>query len=522
MQNSNELSYPPYSYQTTHIGRLGAIGRIFGLDTQPSPTSRVLELGCANAINLLAMAQLYPGGEFIGIDYSIKQIEWANKARKDADINNARFICADVSTLDHEPLGQFDYIIAHGIFSWVPKHVQKIILEISKSRLSKNGVVYIDHNCMPGWGMRGAMREMMLMHTDGIKDIKKKVVQARALIKFLADSSSNQTPYGNYLHQEFAILSNMDDSNIAHDFLEEDNTPLYFNDIVTAAAEQNLVYLGDADASTMVIDNLPETAANTLKELNLNLLATEQYMDFMRNRMFRSTLFCHADSELDRTVNSPRLLGLEVTSMITLKEPSGKNDSIVFLNLNGDEITVNDPLTSELLTQVASLGRNSKPCDELFESVVTTLLSKFEIKDEEVVKSDIGRILLNGYFKKMVDLTVGPVSVRRSTTINPEALPLARWQASKGLKVSTPRLDMIDADQFVGKFITLCDGSRDREALIDAMAESLGKQEFILNENNKRITDSNRARKVIETIYSGVLSNLIQFGIILPGTSIEN
>ena len=154
--------------------------------------------------------------------------------------------------------------------------------------------------------------------------------------------------------------------------------------------------------------------------------------------------------------------------------------------------------------------------------MVKVLSSKFEIKDAEVVKSDIGRVLLNGYFKKMVDLIVGPLSVRHAASINPEALPLARWQASNGLKVSSPRLDMIDADQFVGKFITLCDGTRDRAALIEAMAESLGKHEFILNENNKPIKDPDRARKVIETLYNGVLNNLIQVGIILPGTSEEN
>ena len=518
----DDLPYPAYSFAATHVAHLGGIGRIFSLATALPANCRVLELGCASGVNLLGMAQDYPEAQFFGVDYSSRQIGEANEILSITGLKNVKFICKDIRSLHEQNLGKFDYIIVHGIYSWVDAATQDAVLTICSENLNTHGVAYVSYNCLPGWSMRGALRDMMLMHTGGIPDIKEKVLQAKALIKFLANSSSDQSPYGKYLQQELAMLQNVDNSYIAHDFLEENNSPLYFNGFVTAAAGKKLVYLGDADPSTMVVDNLPEAPAKTLKELNLNLLATEQYMDFLRNRMFRSTLLCHADSKLDRSVDPARLSGLEVTSNITLKEQLGKKDNTIFLNLHGDELTVNDPITVELFTQVASLGRKSKPCDELIESVVKVLSSKFEIKDAEVVKSDIGRVLLNGYFKKMVDLIVGPLSVRHAASINPEALPLARWQASNGLKVSSPRLDMIDADQFVGKFITLCDGTRDRAALIEAMAESLGKHEFILNENNKPIKDPDRARKVIETLYNGVLNNLIQAGIILPGTSEEN
>ena len=509
------LPYPPYSFAATHPARLGGIGRIFSLEAALPSKARVLELGCASGVNLFAMAQDYPEAQFVGVDNSSRQIDLANEIIESTGLSNVKFLCKDIAALHGEDLGKFDYIIVHGIYSWVDKATQEAILSICSENLNPNGVVYVSYNCLPGWSMRGALRDMMLMHTGGIPDIGNKILQARALIKFLAESSSDQTPYGKYLQQELATLTKADSAYIAHEFLEENNTPLYFNDFLKAAAGKNLLYLGDADPSTMIVDNLPEVAAKTLKELNLNLLATEQYMDFLRNRTFRSTLLCHAESKLDRAVDPARLSDLEVTAMIALKEPYGKKKRAVFLGVNGAELTVNDPITAELFTQVAALGRKSIPCDQLLESVVSTLSSTLEVKDAAAAKADIGRILLNGYFKKMVDLTLGPVSVRPAVSANPQTIPLARWQASKGLKVSTPRLDMIDADQFVGKLMTLCDGTRDREALINAMAESLEKKEFILNENNKPITDPDRARKVIETLYPGVINNLTQAGIIL-------
>jgi len=509
------LPYPPYSFPATHVARLGGIARLFSLEATSPNKARVMELGCASGVNLIAMAQGYPEAEFVGVDYSSRQVDEAKETLASMALPNVKFLCKDIAALHEEDLGKFDYIIVHGIYSWVNHATRKAILDICKNNLNPQGVAYVSYNTLPGWGMRGALRDMMLMHTSGIPDILGKVAQAKALIKFLAESSAEETPYGKYLHQELAMLSKVDDSYIAHEFLEENNKPIYFQDFVNSAAEMNLLYLGDADASTMVVDNLPEGPAKTLRDLNLNLLATEQYMDFLRNRSFRSTLLCHADSALNRSVDPVSLSALEVTSLISLKEPWGKKNRAVFLGLNGSELTVNDPITAELFTQVAALRGKSKPCDELLESVLAALPSTLEIKDAEAAKADIGRILLNGYFKKMVDLTLGPISLRRTSGANPEAIPLARWQASKGMKVSTPHLNMIDADQFVGKLITLCDGTRDREALINSMVESLDKKEFILNEDNKPMTDPDRARKVIEALYPGVINNLTQGGIIL-------
>lgn len=511
------MPYPLYTFPATHIGRLGAIGRIFSLPTAAPENARVLELGCSSGTNLLAMAQLFPDAEFVGIDSSAKQIGSARETLAVTGLKNASFVQADIAEVG-EDLGMFDYIITHGIYSWVPSKVKEAILRISRENLNPSGIAYVSYNVLPGWRMRGALRDMMLMHTAGIKDMAGKVAQGKALIKFLAESCTEDTPYGKYLRQELELLKNVDDGYIAHDFFEAENDALYFSDFLKAVAAANLQYLSDAEPATMITENLPAKAAETLKSLNLNLLATEQYMDFVRNRMFRNSLLCHPGAVLNRNVEPGRLEGLHVHAMVGLKQPWSDAQPAVFVTAGGGELSVAEPATADLLSRVVASRGNSRPAAELIEETAIAFADRFAGRDPQAVRNDLGRLFIQGYFRKMVDFTLGGPS-RRSAAVSaetPEALPLARWQASRGLRVSSPRLEMLKTDPFVGKFISFCDGTRDRTALVDAMTESLKKNEYQLRENDAPVADHDRARFIIDQLYERSIGNLRQLGILVP------
>lgn len=509
------LPYPPYSFPATHIGRLGAIGRLFDLQTADPAKARVLELGCGVGVNLLAMAQLFPKSEFVGIDASEKQIETGRQALDFAGIQNARLIAADLSKID-EDLGSFDYIIVHGLFSWVPAHVKEAILRIGKERLNPGGITYISYNCLPGWRMRGALRDMMLMHTDGIPDLLGKVAQGKALIKFLAESCAEEAPYGKYLRQELEIISKVDDSYIAHEFLETENDALYFRDFLAAAAKHGLAYLGDAEPSTMIVDNMPDKAAQTIKSLNLNLIATEQYMDFLRNRMFRSSLLCHADSPVKRQIDPSIISSFQVSGLVSLKQSHNGSQPAVFVAGNGLEMSVADSITALVLEKVAKTGIQPRAVGLLIEELTPQILENKKAKGEAEIPALVCQILLQGYFKKMVDFTLGNYNLAPAGTEKPVALPLARWQAASGHRLSSTALSMLTADQFVAKLVTLCDGSRDREAIIAALLEAVSKNEFVLNENSQPITDPTRLQTVVESLYAGAIQNLANSGIRIP------
>ena len=516
----DEMPYPGYTFPNTHIGRLAAIGRLFSLETADPGTARVLELGCGSGMNMVAMAQLFPEAQFLGVDASGRQIEEGRAAIAATGLTNVELRHEDIAQLGEE-LGNFDYIITHGIYSWVPPHVKDAILRLSKERLNPGGLSYVSYNCLPGWRMRGALRDMMLMHTAGIEDTRGKVAQAKALIKFLAESCSEEAAYGKYLRQELEMLRVADDSYIAHDFLEETNDAMYFTDFLKQAAGHGLGYLSDAEVATMIMDNLPAQAAQTLKSLNLNLLATEQYMDFVRNRTFRSSLLCHADAKLDRNIDPARLQDMEVASLISIKKPWLDGNPAVFVGPGGQELRQDQKVGAALFTTVASLGKQSMPVSRLIDEVLAKSSDDLAGADETAVRADLGRLLLQGYFKKMVEFFVGSTDSPAAAVDDehPVVLPLARWQAGQGQKVSSPRLDMLAADPFVTKFITVCDGTRDRTAIIEAMSEAVSNKEFQLNENNQPITDPERARLIIDQLYDGSLQNLRQLGLLMPSAS---
>lgn len=507
------LPYPPYTFPATHIGKLGAIGRVFGLQAADPARARVLELGCGTGANMLAMAQIFPDAEFVGIDASKTQISEGQEALAATNITNLRLIAADFSKLE-EDLGKFDYIVTHGIFSWVPQEVKDAILRISSENLKPNGIAYVSYNCLPGWRMRGALRDMMIMHTRGIPGILEKVAQARALIKFLAESCVQETPYGKYLHQQLEIINTADDAYIAHEFLESDNDPLYFSDFLKAAAKYNLGYLGDADPTTMISDNLPGPAAETLKFLNLNLLASEQYLDFVRNRTFRSTLLCHAAAALNRNLDPARLAGLNVSSLISNTQEAADGKPAVITTVGGVELSVNE-LSAQVFAHVSKLGSESKPIEELVAEIADSMADRYKDLDPDGVKADFSRIILEGYLKRLVDFSIGAPCRRVAQSDHPEALPFARHQAASGLKVSTQRLELLGANPYVAKLIALCDGTRDRDAIIAGLMVAMENKEFQLQKNNQPITDPERAKFVIEQLYDGTIQNLTNLGILL-------
>ena len=138
--------------------------------------------------NLMPMAQDLPDCEFVGIDLSLKQIEEGQAAIKELGLTNIKLRHLSIVDVD-DSFGKFDYIICHGVYSWVPHDVQEKILEIGRDHLTPNGVMYVSYNTYPGWHLRGVVREMMRYHVADFDSPQMKIKQARGLLDFLTKYS---------------------------------------------------------------------------------------------------------------------------------------------------------------------------------------------------------------------------------------------------------------------------------------------------------------------------------------------
>lgn len=507
------MIYPSLSFSVTHLGRLSAIGRLFGMDSVHPTAARVLELGCGTGMNVLAMAQLFPDAKFIGVDLSKSQIEIANAATKATGISNVQFLQADICELDKD-LGVFDYIIAHGVYSWIPDPTKAALLRICKENLSPKGIAYISYNCLPGWKMRGALRDMMLMHTGRMEDPKEKVVQSKALLQFLASACNQDSAYGKFLSGELEFLLKTEDAYIAHEFLEDENDAFYFTDFHRHALEVGLNYLGDAEPASMMMADIPEESQKVLAQLKGNQVATEQYLDFLRNRTFRCSLLCHSNVEFNRNIQPSRVQELTAVSMIDQKQAPEGDQPAVFAVQGGAEITVTDPATAMVL---GSLAHNrSIPVEVLTDSLLEPLKAITPETEDDAIRERIYTILLRAYFTKTLDFYLSELTLSEPTPGNPYSLPLARWQAANKQKVSNCHLGMNATDTVMATLIQLCDGTRSPEAIATQILEAVQNKQLNFNEGEEVVTDPERQKELVEKFYHTSIEKLKLYRLLAP------
>jgi SAM-dependent methyltransferase len=304
----DEVPYASYPYPQTHPDRLATIAALFAVQAAPVERCRLLEIGCASGGNLLPLAESLPEATFVGIDLSERQIGEGREALAALGLRNVEL--RPLSVLDVGPdFGTFDYVLCHGVYSWVPPQARDKILDVCKNNLAPNGVAYVSYNTLPGWHMRGMIRDMMLIHAAQFPSPQQRVEQGRALLDFLAQSAAEEGgPYSTFLRSELDLLARKADSYVLHEHLEEHNQPVYFHQFIRAAAERGLCYLGEAGLPAMVPANFPPAVQATLDKLAADQVHLEQYMDFLRNRMFRQTLLCHAEQRPVYRVSAERLL----------------------------------------------------------------------------------------------------------------------------------------------------------------------------------------------------------------------
>src|SRR6185503_4920215 len=105
--------------------------------------ARVIEIGCAAGGNLIPYAAAHPQARVVGIDLSQVQIDQGRARTRALGLDNVDLIAGDIARMDLAGLGQFDFVIAHGVYSWVPAEVQKALLSAFRRLLAPEGVAYM-------------------------------------------------------------------------------------------------------------------------------------------------------------------------------------------------------------------------------------------------------------------------------------------------------------------------------------------------------------------------------------------
>ena len=488
----DQLPYDSYPYANSHPRNLAALAKLFGMAPADVRCCRVLEIGSAAGGNLIPMAESFPNSEFLGVDASARQIEQGQQVIDEVSLDNIELIHQDI--LDFDPnAGKFDFVICHGVYSWVPADVQQKILSVCRDHLSENGIAYVSYNTYPGWYLRQGVREMMHYHASGFDDTQSKIDQSRALVDFLASAVKPQSDaYEKLLHEELHILRSSEDSYIFHEHLEEHNEPVFFHQFVERANKMQLRFLCEAQFSSMVANDYSEPTRKTLAKIAPNIIQMEQYLDFLRNRKFRQTLLCHRDITPDRSIKPERLHGLCVHSPLARR---GSNDSehqesesqdagSVFDHASGQSLTVSNPIQKMAFQKLADAWPADVPIEELVDAVCQDSsglaaspeeCSPEECRREECRREECRRELqetfLELYSAGLVSLFAAASGCLATIADTPTVSPLARYQAARGNAITNRRHETVWVDEFEREIIQRLDGATTIDDLTSQLLE---------------------------------------------------
>ncbi len=514
----DQVQVENYSFPQSHPDRLATVGKLFGLTAPDITKAKVLELGCAAGGNLVPLAEAYPGGTFVGIDLSARQIADAQSMTSTLSLKNISFKHMDLLDVN-DAFGKFDYIIVRGVFSLVSKAVQEKILDICEKNLEANGVAYIDYNTYPGWHQRGMIRDMMLYHTAQFTGPGPKALQARALLDFLSTAVAGSSAYGLLLKNELELLKQQKDSYLLHDLLEDDNEPVYFHQFVERAAAHNLQYLGEAEFSAMVTGNLAPQVAETVQRISNDIIRTEQYMDFVRNRSFRQTLLCHKGVQLNRNLEWEQMRSFRFATLVSTEADQAElltENPTIFLLPSGVTMTVGQPVVKIAIDYLSRKWPQSATLEELLQTVRERTNSGTDDKalsaqQEQMLATD----LLTGYAAGVMAARLNEPQMVSSVSKQPAVSRLAIHQAKTGQRITSQLHESVDVDIFVRHLITLLDGTRDVPAVLVELEKFVKRGSFNVSRDGRQLTGGDELRRVLAAMAEESMQKMARSGLFI-------
>jgi SAM-dependent methyltransferase len=514
----DEVPYSSYPYARTQPDRLCTLGRLFGLRPAEPSSCRVLELGCASGGNLVPMAERAPGSRFVGVDLSARQIDDGRRMLAELQLGNIELRQGDITEVDAS-WGEFDYVVCHGVYSWVPPHVQERILAICHERLAEHGIGYVSYNTYPGWHMREMVRHMMRWHVRGFAEPTRRVQQSRALIDFLARAVEGQgSPYGALLGKELALLSRAGDDYLFHEHLEDCNAPIYFHEFAERLERHGLQYLCESDVHMMLAREFTEEVRETLDRIAPDLVRMEQYVDFVRNRQFRASLVCHGERKPARALGPESVMGLRI-GFAAKPDPTPCDLSpelpYTFEAVEGLRVTSAQPITKAALLMLRKLWPGDLAFDELWRGAAGLLAEAgIAVGDETGSRARLAGDLLECVVGGGgLDLRREPPPLVAEPGVHPQASPLTRWLARHRGYATNGRHQRVDLDAVAVELICACDGTRDRAALLDELVALAVGGRLNVRAGEDRLVDANAVRQPLAEVMAATLPMLARYGL---------
>jgi SAM-dependent methyltransferase len=267
------------------------------------------DLGCGQGVTANILAATHPRGTFHGIDAMPAHIDHARRLAAEAAIPNVDFHCVDFATAVDLDLPLFDYIVAHGVYSWVDAANQRALRRFFDRRLKPSGLVYVSYNAMPGWARDLPFQRLVRELARGSSgDSAARVDAALEIIRALAAAEAPALTSSFIVGELEQRPEDYTPAYLVHEFLPSAWQPLYVTEVRAALKTIGLAPVGSAT----LIENfdplvLGESAREMLSAISDHDVR-ELVRDFYLDQRFRCDVFARGSRRLKGEQRCDRLL----------------------------------------------------------------------------------------------------------------------------------------------------------------------------------------------------------------------
>jgi hypothetical protein len=303
------------------------------------------ELGCRVGITLNGLAELFPKGQFLGIDTNIDYINRSVTLAEEIGCSNINFECLKFNELSQPKLPDFDFIILNDVYSWVDKVERQHIQTFIVNHLKEDGILYLNYEALPGSSPVAPLRDMVSFHTNGMASDN--LIKAQSAVDYLDFMQTNNADYFSdnlTASKFFNDIKTQDINYAAHRLLSNNFQPYYFHQIMLEMEAIGLSFSGSAICYLNFIDlAVPAAFQPFLK----NVTTREQFEthgDLIRNQSFREDIFIKSNKTLDEQEQ------IEVLSEIIFGATCSENDFELMVGLGGVELSYDSDIFRRLIS----------------------------------------------------------------------------------------------------------------------------------------------------------------------------
>ena len=451
----DDVPYGFRAFSAAHPMRIAASALLRGVAPAPVSGARILEVGCAEAGLLVHLGEEHPTAELVGLELSAGQVARAVEHVEAVGITNVEVRHADVLDVDPAALGTFDYVIAHGVYSWVPPAVRDRVLALVHELLRPTGVAYVSYNTLPGGHSLGVLRMLLLDATRDATDTGARVAGARRALADLMERSDPASPYEAQLRADAVGAAEAVDADLAHDFLELWNDPVYLRQFAAHAAAHGLRYVDDLVVPFPVGGPGGPTADD---------VRAAQRDDLLHGASLRAAVLCRDDLVPGGRPDAAAWGRLHAAA---LSEPAGAphSDDGLPTRCTLGEVVV-DADTPSLRIVCAALAEAfpaSVPVADLVRAVETrpgaTATDRTRLLDE----------LEQLHHHRLVYLTDGPLRLVTAVSDRPTAAAACRRGVACGEPAVNRWYEPVDLEPPYAELLALLDGTRGHDEIVDAL-----------------------------------------------------